>query len=472
MVHTNAKVLLGVPTLNEAGNIVKLCKQLRVVVPTADILFVDDDSTDGTAEILDELASNDPQIYVEHRKGVKGIGSAHKKIFEFAFTSKYDVLVTLDSDFTHDPNRISEFLFALKDNDVVVGSRFVRAGSLPGWAFHRRLLTHFGHFLTKFFLDVPCDATGAFRAYKLSKVTPDILASVRSKSYPFFFESMFVFVRSGLKIFEIPVVLPARTYGTSKLTLSRAVRGGMFLLGLALEYKAERQRSAYGSLRDEAMITWDDYWRPRHSVWHYAFALLATAYRSLIISPLLCRLLRQEFQRGSKVLHAGCGSGKVDKRVNSLLRITALDLSTEALKLYRTHNQDEFSIVLGSITKLPLIDGSYDGVYNLGVMEHFEESEIILILKEFKRVLKKNGKLILFWPHQCATSVAVIRSACRLLKFITKHEYHFHPPELTLIRGKEHAVDVLAQAGFKLKSYNFNIVDGFVQARIVADVGI
>jgi dolichol-phosphate mannosyltransferase len=201
-------------------------------MPGVDILFLDDNSPDGTGQILDEMAKSDPLLFVMHRPGKQGIGSAHKAGIAWAYEQKYQRLITLDCDFTHMPADIPRMLEHADSHDVVVGSRYMLPGSLPGWNLMRRFLTNFGHFLTLNLLGIPQDATGALRVYDLQSIPPQLFEHVTSSGYSFFFESMFLLVRNGFSIKEIPISLPARTYGHSKMSNVEAGRSGLRVLRL------------------------------------------------------------------------------------------------------------------------------------------------------------------------------------------------------------------------------------------------
>ena len=221
---SSAKTLIFVPTYNECDNAPLLYNQIIALGLDADITFLDDNSPDGTGRVLDELASKDPRLHVIHRTGKLGIGSAHVDGINWAYDRGYARLVTMDCDFTHQPSDIPRLLEWSDKYDVVVASRWLRAGSLPGWNLLRRFLTGMGHVMTRFLLGMPHDATGAFRVYDLKKIPQAIFPLVKSRSYAFFFESLFVLVSNGFTIYEVPIVLPSRMYGHSKMDWREASR--------------------------------------------------------------------------------------------------------------------------------------------------------------------------------------------------------------------------------------------------------
>jgi dolichol-phosphate mannosyltransferase len=226
------KTLIFIPTYNERANVGPMCEQITALALDAELLFMDDGSPDGTGDLLDALAAQHPRVRVIHRAAKSGIGSAHLEGIDLAYREGYDRLVTLDCDFTHSPALIPAFLARSEAADVVVGSRYLATGSLPGWSLIRRSLTSVGHILTKNMLGISQDATGAFRAYNLRAIPRALFDLVRAKGYAFFFESMLVLERNGHAIAEIPISLPARTAGHSKMSLREIQRSVTTLLDL------------------------------------------------------------------------------------------------------------------------------------------------------------------------------------------------------------------------------------------------
>jgi dolichol-phosphate mannosyltransferase len=465
------KALIFIPTLNERENVTELHRQIRAV-SQADILFVDDASPDGTGEILDQLAAADPGVRVVHRSGKLGIGSAHLCGIRYAYQSDYDWLVTMDCDFSHSPSDIPALLAAAVPCDAAVGSRYIRRGSLPGWSPFRRFLTLFAHVLTKTLLGLHADASGAFRVYNLRAIPVGVFDLVVSPSYSFFFESLFILSRNGYRIAEIPIVLPARTYGHSKLTFREAFRSLRFLIRLSLEsaispgrFRVGRHIYTTGQLQSQE---WDSYWMRKPDLTALLYETIATIYRRAVIRPNLERALRRAFPPGARLLHAGCGSGQVDENLHSEFRITAADISPEALSLYSRNNPEACRLDHADIFALPYADDQFDGVYNLGVVEHFPRHEIVRMLQEFRRVLKPGGKIVIFWPHRRAPSVLLLRIWHFCLRR-TGSPTELHPPEVSLLPGKTFARKVIEEAGFKWAGYSYGIRDGFIQAVVTGE---
>ena len=223
--------------------------------------------------------------------------------------------------------------------------------------------------------------------------------------------------------------------------------------------------SVNGSLKDEQ--NWAPYWERKEESAGFFYEIVATVYRRLIIRANLERFIAKHFTKGAKLLHAGCGSGQVDVGLHKRYSIKAVDISYPALDLYSRNNPDVWRLEQDDVLNLNQKDGEFDGVYNLGVMEHFTRPQIMTILKEFRRVLKDNGKIVIFWPHQRASSVFVLKMLRALLRTVFKKDIQFHPDEISLLKGKKDAQEMLQEAGFKMTGYAFSIRDCYVQSVVV-----
>ena len=466
------RTLVFIPTYEERDNVERIFAAIRDLGLNLDVLFMDDNSPDGTGEILDELAAAHENLRVIHRAGKLGVGTAHMEGIGYAYDHSYDVLVTMDCDFTHSPCDIPTMIEAARDSDVVVGSRFLGEDSLPGWNLLRRSLTWFGHFLTKNLLSIQFDATGALRVYRLRRIRRELFELVTAGSYGFFFESLFILANGGCKIVEVPIVLPARTYGHSKMSFGEAARSAWFLLTLWVErqFSPGRFRPAKRVPLDPELSDgegWDPYWSRKRDVSGLVYELIAGIYRKSFIKRSLERAIQEHFPRGSVLLHAGCGSGQVDQDLHRHYTIVAVDRSPQALSLYSQNNPSAETIQHADIFHLPHGDRSLDGVYNLGVVEHFTLDKIDEMLREFHRVLKTGGKVVIFWPHRRASSVIVLKLVHFVLNEVLRKKKRLHPPEISLLRSKRQAGRVLRRAGFRLDSYSFTFRDLFVQAVVV-----
>jgi len=216
MTNSN-RTLIFIPTYNEAENVEKLFFEIQSLAIDADVLFLDDNSPDGTGTIIDNLIKNQRGVFVIHRSGKLGIGSAHKAGIQWSYENKYNVLITMDCDFSHSPEYILDFIRHSSQNDIVIGSRYLEKHSLETWNLFRKFLTHVGHFLTTTLLKMPYDSSGAFRLYNLNQIPRDVFDLIRSNGYSFFFESLYILNFNKCTIYEFPISLPSRTYGSSKM---------------------------------------------------------------------------------------------------------------------------------------------------------------------------------------------------------------------------------------------------------------
>ncbi|MBF0109601.1 MAG: glycosyltransferase [Magnetococcales bacterium] len=475
--HASSKILILIPTYNEADNIGIVISSIKNLGLDSDLLFVDDNSPDGTGALLARKAIEDPTIHVLHRPGKLGVGSAHRDGIRWSYDNGYNILITMDSDLTHSPEEIPRFLAQSDVTDVVVGSRFTDRHSLPGWIWWRKWMTHTGHFLTSRLLGLPYDATGAFRLYRLSRIPRGIFDMVQHPGYGFFFESLHRLHFNGVSIREVPIVLPARAYGRSKVRLKDILSGIQNLMKLAVQ-----TRFASGALRYHAPFApvtghvpsteetaWNDYWMPQSHRGKWLYDLIAIFYRRFIIRPLVNRFLGATFERNARVLHAGCGSGLVDIDMARQLRIDALDISAQALTEYARHHSGDVTLIHGSIFAIPSPPQYYDGLFNLGVMEHFPEDQIVPILREFNRVIKPGACIVLFWPPAYGLTVRVLKGVHWMLHRVFDDKIQLHPPELTHIVSREQTGRWLDQSGFALREFYFGVHDLFTYQVIVAE---
>lgn len=461
-------VLIVIPTYNERDNISHILAEIFQVLPECNVLVVDDGSPDGTAEVVRTASQLNKAIFLLERECKLGIGSAHLAGIKWAYEKQYRYLVTMDADLTHDPKVILEMQNFIEAGDIVVGSRFILPNSLPGWSLPRRFLSRLGHFASCFFLKLPYDATNAFRLYNLEKVPLNIFSLINSTGYSFFFESLNIFHKNGFKILEVAISLPARTAGHSKMSGRQILISILTLIQLYVNERAVPDSIKFKNVSKFLDIrthtAWEQYWNFHNDPVWLTYDILATIYRNLVIRPFLSSNILQFVERGANILHAGCGSGQVDQLLRHWSKITAIDSSAAAVKHYQQTNYPYANALVGDILNLPFEDESFDAVYNLGVMEHFSNTEIDIALQQFKRVLVKNGLVILFWPHSKSPMRAILR-AFSILSNRTKDD--LIPPEINRIRSKHQMKTIAEGSGFALVYYYFGIRDLFTQSVIV-----
>ena len=212
------KTLIFIPTLNEKKNVKIIYEKIKLLKINIDYLFIDDDSSDGTLQVLKELSLMDNRLSFIHRTKNKGIGSAHVEGIKFAYENSYEMLITMDCDLSHSPEDILKFINSSKKGDVIIGTRFKNKTSIEDWNYYRKSLTRLGNFATLIFLGLNFDTTGAFRLYNLRKIDHNFLNLITFDRYSFFFESLYILNLNKYKIVEIPINLPSRVYGESKQT--------------------------------------------------------------------------------------------------------------------------------------------------------------------------------------------------------------------------------------------------------------
>jgi dolichol-phosphate mannosyltransferase len=469
--------LVFIPTYNEIDHVALICQEIRGLGVDLDILFMDDNSPDGTGQALDRLALAHSNVQVRHRAGKLGIGSAHAEGIEYACAEGYRILITLDCDFAHPPRHIVDLLREAQGADVVLGSRYLAKRSLAGWSPVRKLKTWTGHLMTRLLLGMSYDATGALRLYRLDRIPRRLWTLVRSQGYSFFFESLYVLHVNRHRIKEVPIALPPRTCNHSSMTPADVRRSVALLFSTWLASILHRHRYQVGDGRAENARDphaaddqgWDDYWKAPKRAGGLQYDVVAAFYRNVIMKRTLNHFVRRNFPRGAEVLHAGCGSGQVDADISRHVRITGLDISVNALNLYARTTEGRCAILHGSILRIPLQDRSMDGIYNLGVMEHFTEEEIDRILMEFRRVLRDDGRLVIFWPPEFGAGVMLLKGVEWTLERVTgRRNVELHPGEITRVRSRRHATGFFERNGFQVARYYFGVRDLFTHSIIVA----
>lgn len=215
------RILVVVPTYNEKDNLPKIVARLRAAVPSAHTLVADDNSPDGTGRVADRLAAADPNVHVAHRLGKEGLGAAYLDAFGWALEHGYDVVVEMDADGSHQPEQLPLLLDALRDADLVLGSRYVPGGSVVNWPKSREMLSRGGNWYTRKALRLPLrDATGGYRAFRSTALRELDLDGVGSAGYIFQVDLAYRAVRGGLRVKEVPIEFIEREVGTSKMSQS------------------------------------------------------------------------------------------------------------------------------------------------------------------------------------------------------------------------------------------------------------
>ncbi len=212
------KILIFSPTYNEKKNIPLFYQGIKSLNLPLEILFVDDNSPDGTGREIDNLCKNDSAVHVIHRNGKLGTGTAFICAYDFACKHNFDYMIAMDADLTHDPKYIPAMLKKTECADIVIGSRYTGGGKMSGWTAFRLPFTLFWKNMIKLGLGMPFDATGAFRLYRVNILKKEIYTNFHSKGFSFQMESIYRFKKHGARIAEVPIHAQSRIHGTSKLS--------------------------------------------------------------------------------------------------------------------------------------------------------------------------------------------------------------------------------------------------------------
>ncbi|MFO8037184.1 MAG: polyprenol monophosphomannose synthase [Anaerolineales bacterium] len=234
-------VHIVIPTYNEAENLADLCRALfRLPLNDVHLLIVDDNSPDGTGEIAETMKESYPgQLSVLHRAGKLGLGTAYISGFRKAMEDGADVIVQMDADFSHNPQKIPTLVEELETWDLAIGSRYVAGGSLDeGWAFWRKGLSYFGNLYARLILGMPVrDLTGGFRAWRKETLLGIPLDRVKSQGYAFQVEMAYITHRRGYQITEVPIYFADRERGTSKMSLQIQMEAALRVWAILFEYR-------------------------------------------------------------------------------------------------------------------------------------------------------------------------------------------------------------------------------------------
>jgi dolichol-phosphate mannosyltransferase len=211
--------LVIVPTYNERANLPRLAEQL-MQHPNVRLLVVDDQSPDGTGEVADSLGGRYPgRIEVMHRRGRRGLGRSYLDGFRKAVGEPVDVVCQMDADLSHDPVHLPALIAAVSDADLVIGSRYVRGGAIVNWPRRRLLLSRFANLYSRTVMRVDVrDCTSGYRCWRRAALGALPLDDIRSEGYSFLIETLYMAVRRGARIAEVPITFVERRQGESKLS--------------------------------------------------------------------------------------------------------------------------------------------------------------------------------------------------------------------------------------------------------------
>ena len=238
-----SRVLVVVPTYNELMNLPHVVPAILSQDPRLHILVVDDNSPDGTGALADRLAEIEPRVHVLHRANKEGLGKAYIAGFRWALERDYEIIFEMDADFSHDPDRLSDFLRAIQEADLVLGSRYAKGVNVINWPISRLLLSLGANLYARVVTGLPLtDSTGGYKAFRRQVLEAIDLDKVRSNGYAFQIEMSFLAWKKGFRLKEIPIVFTDRMEGQSKMN-KRIVREAIWMVWWL------RLRSIFGRIK-------------------------------------------------------------------------------------------------------------------------------------------------------------------------------------------------------------------------------
>lgn len=226
------KVVIIVPTYNEADNLPALAEQVSRALPDAHLWLMDDNSPDGTADVADKLFASAPEYRAYRairRTGARGLGRAYRDGFQRALDASYDCIVQMDADLSHDPSVLPALVAKTAEADLVIGSRYCEGGGVKNWPLHRLLLSRFAVWYVRTIARIPIlDATAGYRCWTRRALMAVQIETLSSEGYSFQVEMGYRAHRSGMRIAEVPIIFTDRQFGQSKI--SRKVLFESFLM--------------------------------------------------------------------------------------------------------------------------------------------------------------------------------------------------------------------------------------------------
>ena len=235
------RVAVLIPTYNERENLPLIVARVRECVPDVDVVVLDDNSPDGTGQVAGELAAADPKVTVIHRQGKEGLGAAYLAGFRWALDQGYDAVVEMDADGSHRPEDLPAMLEAAKDADLVIGSRYVRGGTVVNWPLSRKAISMGGNLYIRAILGMPVnDATAGYRVYRAGTLRRIGLDDVESAGYVFQTDLTVRTVRAGLRVVEVPITFIEREIGESKMDGDVVKESMRRITGWGLEHRRQQ----------------------------------------------------------------------------------------------------------------------------------------------------------------------------------------------------------------------------------------
>ena len=223
--------LIVIPTYNERENIGALLERVFDAAPATDVLIIDDNSPDGTGQVVDALAARDPRVHALHRAGKLGLGTAYVRGFRYAMEEGYDLVFEMDADFSHDPRYLPGFFAAAQNADLVIGSRYIPGGGTPNWSPLRKIISGGGNTFARLVLGIPIhDCTGGYRCYRVAALRTLNLDAISAQGYAFQVELAYNIWRSGYRWREVPIIFEDRRVGQSKMSRKIFIEAFLWVL--------------------------------------------------------------------------------------------------------------------------------------------------------------------------------------------------------------------------------------------------
>ncbi|MEW6543433.1 MAG: polyprenol monophosphomannose synthase [Nitrospirota bacterium] len=233
-----------IPTYNERANVLPLIERCLALPARPDLFFVDDNSPDGTGELLESLRAGHPGLRVLHRPGKLGLGSAYRQAFRLLLKEPYDCFVEMDADLSHRPESLPDLFHAAREADLVIGSRYSAGGGVKNWCPFRLLLSRTANHIARRLLGLTVmDATAGFRCYRRELLAALDHLDIRSNGYAFQVEMTYFSQLMGFRLREVPIVFEDRLRAASKMCRSEITRAAATLLRLLL-HRLSRQGAA------------------------------------------------------------------------------------------------------------------------------------------------------------------------------------------------------------------------------------
>ncbi|WP_198671518.1 polyprenol monophosphomannose synthase [Desertihabitans aurantiacus] len=249
------RVLVVIPTYNEADNVELIVSRVRAATPDVHVLVADDNSPDGTGRIADALAADDDHVHVLHRRGKEGLGAAYLAGFGWALDHGYDVVVEMDADGSHQPEQLPRLLSALEHGaDMVKGSRWIPGGKVVNWPLSRKILSRGGNLWTRLCLGVPLqDATGGYNAFHARTLRGIGLDDVASAGYCFQVDLAWRALKAGFDVREVPITFVERERGDSKMSQAIVIEALLRTTLWGIGHRAGQLRALAGRGRSAAV---------------------------------------------------------------------------------------------------------------------------------------------------------------------------------------------------------------------------